>query len=316
MKLYIIHDESLKCRVPYINSTLQKIKEIKPDIQPCIIKEPSSMNADMIKMKTKLEKTGDEQFDRMLVNINEGHVCNIEKHRSVWNKIVETNEYGIVIEDDCVISSEYISNIKDVLNTDLSTIVWDIIMTGFSVKGQKLPTLFNETHFQYKVLPSKASYIIKPALAKELLKYTEIYRYPLRGMLSKYIYDNRKDVKCVAYHEHMLLEASKIGMVPSSMNANNVLIFNPDFGSLVRMINSADIHLKDVKDIYKKVDHLGSPDINHMMGVLYHKKNKFDEAKEYFDKAIDLLIEKNGYLGKNSDILNNAINIYKYNQEV
>lgn len=315
-KLFIIHNENLKCRIPYINSTIQKLKEIKPDLQTTVVKDPSSIYADTIKIKTKLEKTGDEQLDRMLVNINEGHVCNIEKHRNVWKQIEKDDDYAWIIEDDVVISGDYISNVKDFLNTDLSTIVWDIIMTGFSVKSQKLPTKFNKTHEQYKVLPSKASYMIKGKVAKDLLKYTEVYKYPLKGMLSRYIYDNKDSITCLAYHEHLLLEASKIGMVPSSINSNNILIFNPDYGNLVKMINSSDINLKEARNIYKKLEHLGSPDINHMMGVIYHKKDRYDDAKDCFNTAIDLLIEKGGYIGKNSDILNNCINIYKYDQDI
>lgn len=309
--LFVIHNENLKCRIPYINSTLQKIQEIKPDITPHIIKEPSSIPSDTIKIKTKLEKTNIEHFDRMLVNINEGHACNIEKHRNVWKQINTDDEYVWILEDDVVISNEYISNIKEFLSTNLSNLIFDILFTGFSIKGN---TKFNKV--EHTIIPSKASYIIKGSLAKKLYNYTDIYKYPLRTTISKYLYDNKKTCTALAYQDHLLLEASKIGMIPSSINSNNVLIFNPDYGNLIKILNNENMNIKDAKAIYKKLEHLGSPDINHIMGVIYHKNNIFDQAKEHFIKAIDLLIEKQGYLGKNSDILNNSINIFKYDQSI
>jgi hypothetical protein len=39
-----------------------------------------------------------------------------------------------------------------------------------------------------------------------------------------------------------------------------------------------------------------------------------DRAFEYFEKAFQLLKDQKGYIGKDSEILNNCINIYQYNQ--
>ena len=51
------------------------------------------------------------------------------------------------------------------------------------------------------------------------------------------------------------------------------------------------------------------------MMVSYITKNRYDDAKDCFNtKAIYLLKKED--IGKNSDILNNRINIYKYDQDI
>ena len=41
---------------------------------------------------------------------------------------------------------------------------------------------------------------------------------------------------------------------------------------------------------------------------------KYDKALEYFENSFQLLKQQKGYLGKDSEILNNCINVYQYNQ--
>ena len=312
MKIYIIHSDILNNRIQYINSTIQKLKEcFSENIDITVINSPE-LSKEETRFKIKLEKTGDENFDKYLTNINPYQASNIEKHRKIWNELSDT-DIAWIIEDDSIISTDYIQNVKEFVSTNFNSLIFDMIMTGFSVNNSNTP--FAETHQDHTILPSKASYIIKGKSAKKLSEYCSVYRYPLRIMLSKYIQYNYKIFKCLCYHKHLLLEGSKIGIVPSSMNANNMLIFNPDYVKLIRMINNNDIDLKEVKNIYNnKLNHLQSADVNHIMGVIYHKKEKYDESKEYFNKAIDILVEKKGYLGKNSEILNNTINVYQYEQ--
>ena len=72
--------------------------------------------------------------------------------------------------------------------------------------------------------------------------------------------------------------------------------------------------IKVAEEIFKKLKAINSVDAYHLMAIFYHKNNLNDRAFEYFETAFKLLKEQNGYLGKDSEILNNTINIYQYNQ--
>jgi len=322
MKLFLIHDPKLTNRTPYYEGTLQKLKELSSnyhDLSIEYITEPYTISKDDIKKKIKLEKTDDIEFDRNLMYINTEQASNIEKHRSVYEKIIKTGETALVLEDDCVISTDYSDNIKKLFQEYDNLIdKFDILFLGFSENDDKASefTLI-DTRDKYKILISKASYIIKPFIAKLLLSYLENYRYNMKTSLSKFIWDN-KDIRSFILNKHLLLESSKIGMHPTSINYNNMLVFNPDYIRIVKLIgedNISDESLKMIKELYKKLEKLESSDVHHIMSIVYHKLKLYDDAKQELMKAIDIATKKNGYLGRNSELLNNAINIYQYNQE-
>jgi uncharacterized protein HemY len=51
------------------------------------------------------------------------------------------------------------------------------------------------------------------------------------------------------------------------------------------------------------------------MGVMYYKRKEYDNAKKYMTEACDKMRDNYGYVSKASEILNNAINIYQYDQK-
>tara|TARA_Y100000389_G_scaffold80301_1_gene77007 strand:+ start:2542 stop:3543 length:1002 start_codon:yes stop_codon:yes gene_type:complete len=318
MKVYLIHDPKLTNRTPYYEGTISKLKElINEDLSVEYITEPYEISKDDVKNKMKLEKTNDPDFDKSLTYINTEQALNIEKHKSILKKIIQLKETCLVLEDDVVISMDYSENITNFFN-QVENFDYDILFIGFSENDASSKDIkLIDSREKYKILISKASYLIKPHIAQKLLDYLEYYRYPMKTSLSKFIWDN-KDIRSFITNKHMLLESSKIGIHPTSINYNNMLVFNPDYIKLVKLISNETFNsemMKTINEIYNKLKKLESPDVHHIMSIIYHKQKLYDDAKEELMKAIDLSIKKNGYLGKNSELLNNAINIYQYNQD-
>jgi len=50
--------------------------------------------------------------------------------------------------------------------------------------------------------------------------------------------------------------------------------------------------------------------------MIYKKHKNYSEAKNYFIKALDIHRKNYGYLQKNSNILNNCITIFQYEQDM
>jgi tetratricopeptide (TPR) repeat protein len=70
------------------------------------------------------------------------------------------------------------------------------------------------------------------------------------------------------------------------------------------------------KNLYKNVENMNSSDIINIMGMIYKKHKNYSEAKKYFIKALDIHRKNYGYLQKNSNILNNCITIFQYEQDM
>lgn len=322
MHIVVIHHKTLKNRVPYINGTLDKIKQLKPDVQIHIIDQEND-TATLSSRKIKQEKIGVDEFDRLLLPINKEQISNIEKHQKALEYVVE-NKHDIcwIIEDDAVVSNDYIGNLHEFLQgLESGAFDYDILFTCFSILNPNPSTLMQCcATSEYKVIPCKSSYIVKPTIARNLLLLLDVCKYNMRGMLSRFIFDNREWIKSVCMNKHLLLEASKIGMLPTSINYSNMLIYNTDYVRMIKMISSEEAldkeqTLSDIKAIKKRIGHLESADIYHVIGIIYHRLGMYDSARENMERSMEIMSEKQGYVGKYSEILNNLINIYQYNQK-
>ena len=305
MRCFILTTNKFNNRIKYIETIKQYIKN-DFDIE-IINKEIEYVN------KSKLQNTGIDEFDKSLTNINKYMADNIERHRLIYN-IIDENETCLILEDDNVILNDHLNNVKEFLkNKDTLMTDYDIGIIGITTQNNnneklKLINYRNNSN----IIPSKSAYMIKGHLAKKIYNYFNQHNYSMRVQLSKYIYDNL-DVKIGIINKHIFLEGSKIGVLPSSFNKNNLLIFNPDYIKLLQLLNkNGDI--TSAESIFKKLSSINSVDGYHLMGIFYHKNNMNDKAFEHFEKSFQLLKEQNGYIGKDSEILNNCINIYQYNQ--
>lgn len=305
MKCFILTTNYLNNRSKYTETIIQYLKDafdieiIKTDI-PFVD-------------KTKLSECGIEDFDRSLTNINKYMADNIERHRYVYN-LMKENETYLVLEDDNVMLNEHINNVKDFIkNKDTIMEDYDIGLIGLSVQELEPLKLVNyRLTGNPNIIASKSAYMITGKFAKKLYENFNIHNYSMRVQLSKYIYDN-VSVKIGIINKHIFIEGSKIGVLPSSFNKNNLLIFNPDYINLLKLMNNNG-NIKEAESIFQKLRTLNSVDAYHLMGIFYHKSNMNDRAFEYFETTFQLLKEQKGYIGKDSEILNNCINIYQHNQ--
>jgi len=246
MKCFILTSNRFNNRKKYIDTILQYIKDEFDIIT--IDKDIEYIN------KTKLQQSGVEDFDKSIVNINKYMADNIERHRLVYNAMDE-NETCLVLEDDNVMLNEHLSHIKEFIK------IKDTIMKDYDIGIIGLSTQNNDSIplelINYRltgnpnIIASKSAYMITGKLAKKLYENFNEHKYSMRVQLSKYIYDN-VDVKIGIVNKHLFLEGSKIGILPSSFNKNNLLIFNPDYIKLLQLMNKNG-SVKDAETIFQRL---------------------------------------------------------------
>jgi len=332
LNIFIIHSEELTNRVKYVNSTIEMIKSIceKKDINVNVssINEPNKNFIDnkinIYNSRVKYEKEEgelkDEQFNNLINNLNVNQISNIEKCRCAMNMINKEDELYFIIEDDVLIGTDYVDNLNTLFSKlsddSISPTDWDILFTCMaSIDNDALKLV--DSRNTYKFLVSKSSFFINAKTAKRLFEYLEIFKYNLKNGISKFIWNN-KDIKSKVLNKHTFLEGSKVGIFPSSVNGNNFLYQNMHFVNLAKLSNNTvitDEIVGDALNIYKEVKNLNSPDVLHTMAIIYYKKGDFEESKKYFMDAYTSLVNNKGFLSKSSEILNNAINIYKHDQK-
>lgn len=334
--IYVIHESKFKTRFNLINNTLTELKKICDKIGNIEVKINFILeNKEVDNSRIKYDKYPDEtdnkelnsintEFNNRLIILNEHVISNIERHRIIYDIIAKSNDnndvYHLVLEDDALISSDYISNIeetfKNIANKTFEK--WDILFTCLPSMKQNNKLEMNCTKDFFKILMNKSSYFIKKNICKDLYDFTNTIKFSHKDMLSRFIYENPK-YDSMFLNKNLILEGSKIGIVPTTINNNNFLFQNNNYINLINISNKEKLEKKDIEESERIYDEASkqflSADMMHIMGIVYFKYNDYDNAKDFFNKALENTKMHNGSLYQSSELLNNTINIYQFNQE-
>lgn len=336
--IYVIHETRFKTRFNLINNTLTDLKKIcnkigNISVNIKFISENPEFDNNRINYDKYPTDTDDNElnsintdYNKNITLLNENIIANIEKHRLIYDIIAKSNDndvnniYNLILEDDALISNDYINNIeetfKNIANKTFNE--WDILFTCLPSMKENDKLEMNNTKDYFKLLMCKSSYFIKKNICKELYDFTNTIKLSHKNMLSRFIYENPK-YKYMFLNKNLLLEGSKIGIVPTTINNNNFLFQNNNYITLINISNKEKLEEKDIKEsekIYKiSSKNFLSADMMHIMGIIYYKYKDYDNAKEYFIMALENTKTHNITIQQNSEVLNNTINIYQFNQE-
>ena len=329
--VYLIFSDKLKVRHGNINATMEVLKDIcdknKTNFTLNIINTPDSneINENIGEYNKRVDYSKfpeDNEYNNYITALNCFQISNNEKHREAHKRIIEHSKNSanndniyLVMEDDIVISKLYLNNINDLL-VNINNTNWDIIFASLNtINSNDSNNNFINYKAVYKKLLSKSCYFIKPKICELLYEEMNTFKLKYRHLLCKFINDNNNNI--IFYNKNAFIEGSKLGLYPSSMNPSNYLFFNNNFIKMTKICAENDITSEDVKNAaeYLKNNEFDSPDFYHIMSMIYRKYGDIYNAKMCSNYALDSLKKNEGYLEKNSEILNHAIELYKYDQD-
>lgn len=329
INIYVIKSEHLKLRFKLLDATLNTIKTIMNDskytvniipiMSPTINDIENNINNYNNDINLNPGDITDDDFKKQQTKFNFAQLSNLYKHKRVYGLIKDSNiKHNFIVEDDILLLPEYINNFSNFIKK-LSTIEYDLILTCLSNNNdndKSVDILLSSVFF--KILITKNSYFITPETANKLHEYMKVIRFPMRLSLSKFIFDNKNTLRSYILNKHTILEGSKLGIYTTSVNSANFLIQNNSYIQFIEMLNTLnkgqDIDIKIIVNYYKE-NGLNNPDFQHIMGIIYYKKNMYKEAIETLKDAVKNLKNKEGYMMQNNEILNNCINMHQYYQD-
>lgn len=326
--IYVIKSEHLTERKKAIEITINKIKVLMKNnkFNPNIIYITSPTDKDIetnineYNNKINLnENITDEDFKKEQTKFNLAQLSNLYKHKKAYEMIKNSNtKHNFIIEDDIILMDSYSNNFTEFLGL-LNRIEYDIILTCISNNNEigKINIDLSSTNF--KILLTKSSYFINKETASKLNDYLEIIKFPIKISISKFIYDNKNSIKSYILTKHTLLEGSKIGIYSSTTKTSNFLIQNNYYMDMINILNDIEKSPDDEELIKKAINHCdtygkNTPEFQHLLGLMFYKKNRFNEALEHMKKAIYDFKKNDGYVPQFNEILNNCINMHKYSQ--
>jgi len=285
-------------------------------IEPHVITEPSQthveQNLKSYNDKIEYKKTGDSDFDKLMPVLNVPQLCNYEKHIAVLRQISNDDDeeaHYMVVEDDAAILPDFVLNMESMLlELKKTPLNYDIIRLGITpqtnIEQKWIP-------INTKILPSKECYLTRSKFAKEVVAEAYPLRFDFRTFLSHAIFtrcQSGANVRLLHFHKHACIDGSKLGLCPSTLKSNNLLVFNNEYMSLMQLMNGKEpIDCVRIRQIYKSIERLKNPDAMHLYGVLMHKAGRFDEAESMLLEAIDEMIRQGGLINRGSELMYNYI---------
>ncbi len=327
LKAYVIHEEGLKFREANMNNTLKLLRAACDangvTFCPVIVKNPTTdalqKDINALQSRVKYEKINDPEFDNRMHMLSIEMISNIEKHKEAWRLIADDTDLDtayIVIEDDAFVMPEFLQNIDDLLKRLPSMLFegsrkFDMCFLGTTKQDSVSDEIgLTDTRAVGKIIPTKESYIVTPQIIRRLTNSLDTIRYTMRTHLSWFVHTNQ-DIRSVYLSKPTFLDGSKIGICTSTIHPMNPLVINREFMDMWNLQNKLDIPVSEVRAMYKKIEHLRSPDIQHLYGRLLAERGHYMDAEDAFLEAVKLVRLQQGIVGATSQLVNDAINNYK-----
>jgi len=341
LNIYLVYSEELENRRTTINSVVSLVKDVclqkNIEMKLHVITEPSKdyVNTHITAFNSRVnyDKFADTAsiYNNLIMPLNACQISNFEKHRYIYKLIRDNNakaakadaatikEFHLVMEDDIILLKDYISNISELID-DLNADApddWDILFNCLNVVNS--PEKFININQLYNIIISKSCYIIKNAeMCEKLYDATNTFKLNIKLTLSKFLKDN--NYTAMSYNKITFIEGSKLGLYPSAVNPNNYLFLNNNYITLKQLSEKKELTDEDIRNaekIYSDSQNIPSIDIQGLMGTIYFNFKDYKKAKEYMNLSLNNLKKCKGYsIMKNNELLNNTINIYKYEQDM
>lgn len=315
-----------------LHGTIQSIREIASQkgffFRSILVlnPDPSALQTKIQQLsdRVKYDKTGYAELDAASSVLNLEEISNYEKHREVWRRIraeVKPDELCIVIEDDTLFIPDSAKNFEGFLDNP-RTKDWDLYLMSVAThapEGGPARVLLSIADTM-QMIPSKCAYALRPVpeVLNTLLDETEVIRFNMRVQLS-YLFQKRRDFRAIVSTRQCFMEGSKVGLFPSTVHPNNLLIFNQEYMELFRILQTPNQPMNDATaatatTLYERVKHIQSPDLLHLYAVILFKCKKVKEAGELLKTAVEWTQLQHGFLAPQSEILNNLINMHEHMQ--
>lgn len=313
--VYIIHDSSLTSRLENVDNIKERLSNCSMvhDISVVNQFDSKELNLNNVKnlIRTKKPDNMDEVeklFDKFQRPITIPNISNYLKHVSALEAIVKNNRPGIVIEDDVIASDEMEKELESAA---------ELFQNGITFFGQpfqssplsKFENLKNFNGNTMTLLPCIDSYVIDCTSAKTLIPDLLPIVYQTNIALSLAI--NRRKIGAFKMFPNVFIDGSKVGKYTSSINSNNILMFNSKYNKLYAMIQNDKVDVHKFNELFEAAEFNTSPDMIYMKALCYLKSGNIQESKKLFDQAYDKFYSDNCSLNKNSSFMCNYLKFFK-----
>ena len=305
LHIFVIHTQHLKMRAMHIHGLVQSVRlaalaeNYDVNVRLVLTPDASQIHANLqeiLQNETNFDLVNNPLFDQFRSLLTPEMISNTKKHLRAWQQITEMkdaqpDDLFLILEDDTYSINESIGNFRSLLQNIRNT-PWDVLILGLTTNETGTNVALRDLHDITPILPCKDSYLINQNTVRRCLDDWKKHKFIMRIQWS-YWFSQNKDVQVRVPSKRIFLDASKMGIMPSSIHANNLLVFNREYVELAKLSSLPEKDLlpriKEAEKIYSMVSQMNSPDIMTTYGNILSKCGRVMEAKRLFLQAIEVL---------------------------
>jgi len=260
------------------------------------------------------------KYNNFRKNLHIYQLSNSLKHVKVLEVISQqdsSENINLVLEDDVTFDG---SAMFGVLEKALAAYVPGSIM--FCGLPHNSPYIEGEfkivpTKGIFDIIPYNDSYMIDGTAAKKLYDAMMPIRYVTNINLSCAI--EKCGIESFLSVPNIFVDGSKVGMFTSSLNANNVLVFNGDYMKVrdvtLKPGNAlSDKEIKEIETICNTSQCAPHPDFQYMRALFLSKIGRYEEAAKVYESAMDTYNRNLCIVNHESSFLKDYLKVFKYIQ--
>lgn len=330
--MYVVHTQRLTQRQARLHGTMQTIRQALQEVgvgtKITMVLKPEASDVQAVlsdySARIKYESVQDAEFDKLSAVLSTEELSNYEKHRDAWRRMLadkekmKADDLCMVVEDDMFLvpncEKHFVALCQKLVAGGAQADAWDFVTLSLSdlATPESDPVSLLPLAKAGRVLPSKEAYLIHPRICPLMLEQTETIRFSMRIQLS-WIIATQARIRAMYPTHRIFLDGSKLGLFPSTLHHNNMLVYNQEYMELFAYMSKdgAEIPIDQVNETWKKIAHIQNPDLMHLVGVLYYKKGMYKESEEMLLNAVTEMKKQGGILNNRSDLLNNLVNMYE-----
>ena len=328
MFIYVLRSVALKARDNNIATLRKRCLESLSNIVVADVTahDPCEITGDLVKSIVDIT-AGPEvepEFAALLKPMHVNQLSNNLKHFTAMRMVVENGKHfpnatHVVVEDDVLFNDDVVSMLAT--TTKSAPAAYDIVFLGLpSTKtGTPNEVSFESTQGIFKLLPCCDSYVIdKKAAAAMVTAYLPI-RFPTQVQLSHLM----KKLQLAAYicSPNVFIDGSKLGVFMSSIEQNNLLLWNPQFNQIRAILAKAKeskslAGMEEVDALLKSAHFKDHPDFRYLAATAHAMNGRYDEARIEFDRAFDVYVAERCVFGPDCQFMKDFVQIFRYLQPV
>lgn len=285
--------------------------------------EPQDITPDLIKSIVNIAPTPElpPEFSSVLRPIHVNQLSNSLKHFTALRMVVENstlhpNAKHVILEDDVLFNE---ADVLRLLDSTISSSPADADIVFLGLPSTKSGTLqdvsFEKTTSVFKVLPCCDSYIVTASAAAKLINAFLPIRFPTQVQLT-YLID-KLQLKSFVCSPNVFIDGSKLGVYMSSIEANNMLIWNPQFHQIRMILAKPSLSAEDLKtvdELLKNAHFKDHADFLYLSAQNHTLNKRYAEAEKDFSRAFDIYVAENSIFGPESMFMKDYTRIYRHLQ--